>query len=123
MQIKRYMGHPRGASNYMLHDIVFRTAKDGMLARACDGAVVAFEVDEMAPDGQSGWSVLVVGMARLLEGSRAVRATELTLVSAPGADEGAFVSISFGRLTGRVIDGADASSRLAHRPTTTSARR
>lgn len=91
--------------NYVLSGsrVVFRTEPRGMLARACAGTVVAFEVDELDPEGRSGWSVLVVGVADLLEGSAAVRAAETGLVAAAGGDRDQFVAIAIGQLTGRVI--------------------
>ncbi len=45
------------------NDIVFRTHPGTKLAAATSGAVVAFEVDAYAPDGRSGWSVVVQGIA------------------------------------------------------------
>ena len=91
--------------NYALdgHAIVFRTRNDGVLARACDGNVVAFEVDRLAQDGRTGWSVLVVGVGALLTGSDAIRALELNLTSAAGEDRDQFVSIAVGRISGRRI--------------------
>lgn len=91
--------------NYALdgRTIVFRTRTDGMLARACDGNVVAFEVDQLAPDGRTGWSVLVVGVAALLAGSDALRAVQLNLASAAGEERDQFVSIAIGRISGRRI--------------------
>jgi nitroimidazol reductase NimA-like FMN-containing flavoprotein (pyridoxamine 5'-phosphate oxidase superfamily) len=41
--------------------IVFRTVPGTKLDAAAHHAVVAFEVDGWAPDGSSGWSVLVQG--------------------------------------------------------------
>jgi uncharacterized protein len=104
--------------NYTLSGsrVIFRTEPTGMLARACAGSVVAFEVDELDADGSGGWSVLVVGLAELLEGSAAVRAAEIGLVTAAGGGRDQFVAITIGQLTGRVIaafeeaDGVGASS-------------
>jgi nitroimidazol reductase NimA-like FMN-containing flavoprotein (pyridoxamine 5'-phosphate oxidase superfamily) len=92
--------------NYVLTGsrVVFRTEPGGMLARACDGTVVAFEVDVLDPDGRSGWSVLVVGHAELLEGSAAVRAAEMGLVAAVGDGRDQFVAITIGQLSGRLIE-------------------
>ena len=73
----------------------------GRVAHACDGNVVAFEVDDVARDGSGGWSVLVVGVAGLLAGSEALRAFELNLASAIGDDRDQFVRIDIGRMTGR----------------------
>ena len=91
--------------NYVLSGsrVVFRTEPGGMLARACAGTVVAFEVDDLDPDGRSGWSVLVVGLAELLEGSAAVRAAEMGLVAAVGDGRDQFVAITIGQLSGRLI--------------------
>lgn len=83
--------------------VVFRTEAGGMLARACDNTVVAFEVDDLARNGRTGWSVLVVGVAELLSGSAAVRAVETGLVSAAGEGRDQFVAVTIGQLTGRRI--------------------
>src|SRR6476620_7343397 len=79
--------------NYVLdaHSIVFRTKRDGMLARACDDAVIAFEVDDVADDGSGGWSVNVVGIASLVNDSEHVRLLSLGLVSAAGDERDQFV--------------------------------
>lgn len=92
--------------NYAMNGsrVLFRTERDGMLARACAGSVVAFEIDELDPAGHGGWSVLVVGMAELLEGSAAVRAAETGLFSAVGPGRDQFVAITVGQLTGRQIE-------------------
>ena len=84
--------------------VVFRTEPGGMLARACAGSVVAFEVDELDSTGRSGWSVLVVGLAELLEGSAALRAAETGLSAAVGEGRDQFVAITIGQLSGRLID-------------------
>jgi nitroimidazol reductase NimA-like FMN-containing flavoprotein (pyridoxamine 5'-phosphate oxidase superfamily) len=83
--------------------VIFRTEPDGMLARACAGNVVAFEVDDLSPDGRHGWSVLVVGTAELLDGGAAVRASETGLAAAVGDGRDQFVAITIGQLTGRLI--------------------
>jgi nitroimidazol reductase NimA-like FMN-containing flavoprotein (pyridoxamine 5'-phosphate oxidase superfamily) len=100
--------------NYALvgDTIVFRTRGDGLLARACDGSVVAFEVDELADDGGHGWSILVVGTASLLTGNATRELGELQLVSAMGEGRDQYVSISLGRVSGRWVGAA----RLADDP-------
>lgn len=92
--------------NYVLagRSVLFRTEPGGMLARGCDGTVVAFEIDDLAVDGRSGWSVLVVGIASLLDGSAAVRAVETGLVSAAGEGRDQFVAITIGTISGRVVE-------------------
>lgn len=89
--------------------IVFRTEPDGMLARATDDTVVAFEVDELAQDGRSGWSVLVVGVARHIEGSDRMRALQARVTSAVGEGRDQFVAVAIGQLTGRVVEPAPSS--------------
>jgi nitroimidazol reductase NimA-like FMN-containing flavoprotein (pyridoxamine 5'-phosphate oxidase superfamily) len=84
--------------------IVFRTELGGMLARAADDNVVAFEVDELAGDGRSGWSVLVVGVARHLDGSALTRALEGRVVTAMGDGRDQFVAITIGQITGRIVE-------------------
>ena len=97
--------------NYVLDDqsIVFRTDADGLLAHACDESVVAFEVDDMAADGSGGWSVLVVGVAHLLDGSQAARAAQLDVVSAMGQGRNQHVSIDISRVSGRRVGTQPAS--------------
>lgn len=52
--------------NYAMfeHDILVRTFPGTKLDVAISNAVVAFEVDSFEPDGSSGWSILVQGVAR-----------------------------------------------------------
>ncbi|RCV54011.1 pyridoxamine 5'-phosphate oxidase family protein [Marinitenerispora sediminis] len=52
--------------NFALYgtDIVVRTAPESRLARATRDAVVAFEVDDFDVAARTGWSVMVVGIAR-----------------------------------------------------------
>ncbi len=47
-------------------DVVFATGDGLKLRAALDEAVVGFEVDEIDPLAETGWSVLVVGPARLV---------------------------------------------------------
>lgn len=90
--------------NYALagNTIVFRTEPGGMLERACQGTVVAFEVDDLAADGSGGWSVLVVGIAEPLDGSAVLRAMETGLTSAAGPGRNRFVGITIGEVSGRL---------------------
>ncbi len=54
--------------NFVLvgESIVFRTIPGTKLDAATANAVVAFEVDSYAPDGTSGWSVLIQGVSSLI---------------------------------------------------------
>ena len=55
--------------NYRFIDgaIVFRTAPGSKLSAAASGAVVAFEVDDYGLLDRSGWSVLAIGQAEVVE--------------------------------------------------------
>jgi len=50
-------------------DVVFRTTSDGPLASSASDQVVAFQIDEADEFLQSGWSVLMVGTAHLVDES------------------------------------------------------
>ena len=55
--------------NYRFLDgwIVFRTAPGSRLAAAATGAVLAFEIDDYDTAERSGWSVLAVGRAEVVD--------------------------------------------------------
>ena len=55
--------------NYLVVDgaIVFRTAPGTKMSAAMEGAVVAFEVDDYQLADRSGWSVLAVGRAEVVD--------------------------------------------------------
>jgi nitroimidazol reductase NimA-like FMN-containing flavoprotein (pyridoxamine 5'-phosphate oxidase superfamily) len=55
--------------NFRLDDdgaVLLRTSAASELARAVDGAVVAFEADEVDAAAHSGWSVVVTGSAAVI---------------------------------------------------------
>jgi nitroimidazol reductase NimA-like FMN-containing flavoprotein (pyridoxamine 5'-phosphate oxidase superfamily) len=55
--------------NFCLDDdgaVLLRTSAASELARAVDGAVVAFEADDVDAAAQSGWSVVVIGSAAVV---------------------------------------------------------
>lgn len=47
-------------------DVIIRTSGGGKLAAAVSGSVVAFEADEIDTATRNGWSVVVLGHARLV---------------------------------------------------------
>ena len=47
--------------------ILVRTGRGTKLAAALEGTVVAFEIDEFDPVDHSGWSVVVTGVARVVD--------------------------------------------------------
>ncbi|MFE6872131.1 pyridoxamine 5'-phosphate oxidase family protein [Kitasatospora sp. NPDC057692] len=54
-----------------LGGVLLSTAADSELARAVDGAVIAFEADEVDDTDGTGWCVTVLGRAELREPSAA----------------------------------------------------
>ncbi|HKS49137.1 MAG TPA: pyridoxamine 5'-phosphate oxidase family protein [Amycolatopsis sp.] len=91
--------------NFFLHgeDIIVRTSPAGTLSEL-RGQVVAFEVDEIAPDTRTGWSVVAVGKAE-----RVTDVDTLVAVSDPGhrpwapGDRSCYLRIPIEILTGREI--------------------
>jgi nitroimidazol reductase NimA-like FMN-containing flavoprotein (pyridoxamine 5'-phosphate oxidase superfamily) len=83
--------------------VIFRTTTHGLLARACDSNVIAFEVDDFSPSADAGWSVLIVGVARLLTASDHLRALTLGLATAAGDDCDQFIQLRIERISGREI--------------------
>jgi nitroimidazol reductase NimA-like FMN-containing flavoprotein (pyridoxamine 5'-phosphate oxidase superfamily) len=90
-------------------DIYFRTTPGTKLAAAVDRTVVAFQVDRFDTEDRSGWSVLVVGQARLVTDP-----AEQALLQAAGvrswvATEPAhFVAIGMDKISGRWLRPAEA---------------
>jgi uncharacterized protein len=96
--------------NYRLVDgsIVFRTAPGSKMSAAVAGAVVAFEVDDYGVWDRSGWSVLAVGQAQVVDDPSLRRAVDAAGLE-PFADgaRAAMVRIEPTFLSGR---------RLVHSP-------
>jgi hypothetical protein len=92
--------------NYEVVDgaIAFRTAPDSVPAAAV-GAEVAFEVDHVDEAMSRGWSVLVVGPARVVTDTEAVRELVDRAHASPwaGGEREMWVSIEPTRITGRRI--------------------
>ncbi|WP_127361146.1 DUF1918 domain-containing protein [Actinacidiphila soli] len=96
--------------NYEVIDdkIAFRTAPDSVPAAAV-GTNVAFEVDHVDDAMSQGWSVLAVGLARVVTEPDAVRRLADRAHTKPwaGGEREMWVSIRPRRLTGRRISPAD----------------
>ncbi len=97
------------------HSIVFRTEADGMLARACINTVVAFEIDGPGSAATARWSVMVIGIARLLDGSRGLGALELGLAASGDNVPDQFVAITIGEVSGRQVSPATSAMNRAAR--------
>jgi nitroimidazol reductase NimA-like FMN-containing flavoprotein (pyridoxamine 5'-phosphate oxidase superfamily) len=83
-------------------DVVFRTVEGTKFHSAAAGRVLAFEADGYAPDGRSGWSVLVQGVSRVVtDDAELYRIQQLTLE--PWAVDGDADQIV--RITSTVVSG------------------
>ena len=84
--------------------ILLRTAAGSTVARKTDGAIVAFEADELDATAGSGWSVVVTGRAAVVTDPEAVsRYRRVPLVPwAPGQRD-QFVTISTELVEGRRV--------------------
>ena len=92
-------------------DIIIRVDRNGTLAGATRGAVVAFEADSLDPADQAGWSVTVIGQSsEVTDADEISRLERMGLSSwAPGQQQN-FIRISPGILTGRQLCALTASS-------------
>lgn len=95
--------------NYLVtdHAVVFRTDPTGVLAAtlgAVDDAVLGFEVDDLDESLHAGWSVLVVGLARRLNGVEAREIDEAGLRSWGSETASTFIRIPMDRVTGRAVE-------------------
>ncbi|KUO17745.1 pyridoxamine 5'-phosphate oxidase family protein [Streptomyces dysideae] len=86
--------------------VLLRTAAASELVRAIDGAVVAFEADDVDADAHSGWSVVVTGPATVVtdpaEQERLARTGPRSWVPSP---QEVFVRIEPELVTGRELVG------------------
>lgn len=96
--------------NYEVVDdaVAFRTAP-GSVTAAAVGTDVAFEVDHIDEAMSQGWSVLVVGPARVVSEPGAVRRLADRAHTEPwaGGERGMWICVQPTRLTGRRIGPAD----------------
>ena len=92
--------------NYVLGDeqLVIGTAAGTKLHAAVANEVVAFEVDDVDPGYEWGWSVLVRGPARHLQDPSEIRRAQALPLRSWGAGEHRrFVSIRIDEVSGRRI--------------------
>ena len=90
--------------------IVFRAGADTRLAAGTDGAVVAFEADSIDAQAVTGWSVVVVGIARpVSDDATLARVAQLPLASWGEGDRHHVVRIVASGLQGRRLRPADTS--------------
>lgn len=94
--------------NYALigRQIYFRTAAGTKLSAAVNRTVVAFQVDEFDSLGATGWSVLVVGPARVVGDAQETRLLDAAGLYSWGVAAGArYVAVAIDRITGRRLGG------------------
>lgn len=81
--------------------LLFRTRDGAKLVAVRSGTVVAFEADEIDTATGSGWSVTVVGEARILEEQEAAPYRDGGIVTWAGGRRDDVVEISTPLVTGR----------------------
>lgn len=91
--------------NYSVHegDIYFRTTPGSKLAAAAEGALIAFEVDQIDRFEHAGWSVLIVGPSGILGPDEAEPMWKLKLGRWAGGGPEILVRIRADKVTGREI--------------------
>lgn len=82
-------------------EIMFFTGLGSKLNAALQGRTVAFEVDEIDVESESGWSVLVAGRAEPAEGPSRARAEALGLYPWAAGDRHQLVRIRMEFISGR----------------------
>jgi uncharacterized protein len=88
-------------------DIVIRANAEGKLAAATRGAVVAFEADDTGLGGHAGWSVTVVGQARVVSGPQADRLQHVALTPWVPGPHAHFICIAPTIVNGRWLGQAN----------------
>jgi uncharacterized protein len=85
-------------------DVVFRSGPGTKLEAAEAGEVIAFEIDDVDPVGHTGWSVLVVGVARpITEPQLLERARHLPLSAWADGQRDTYVRLECAKVTGREL--------------------
>ena len=92
-------------------DIVVRTGKGSALAAATGDAIVAFEVDEIDVEKETGWSVVVIGLAQQIVQPDIIDRMSIRVKpwGAPPQREDFFVRIRTELVSGRRIAQANES--------------
>ena len=86
--------------------IVLKTGATSSLSAAVRGSVVAFEVDQIDPQGRQGWSVVVTGRASEIQDAFELeRLRDLPLVPWVGGQLDHVIVISIELVNGRRIGG------------------
>jgi len=87
--------------------IVFRSSAGTKLAAAVKGTVIAFEVDSFDVHERAGWSVVVTGLASVVEDPEDERsATDLRIPNWVEPDGGKYIRLLPSIVTGRRVGSA-----------------
>lgn len=87
-------------------DIVFRTAPYTSLGRAVVGSTVAFEVDDYDGAGETGWSIVVKGIATAEDDpDEVIRLRRLGPQPWPAGHRPLFVRVRPRKVSGRHVSG------------------
>ena len=93
-------------------DVVFRTRKGAKTAAAAGDTVVAFEVDRIDEETRSGWTVTLLGRAKLVtDPAEEARLARLGIDPWPPGERHYYVRIRTKTVTGRRI-GPDQGSEI-----------
>lgn len=90
--------------NYVMLDeetVLFRTSEDSRLAELAAGVDVSFQLDDIDPSTQTGWSVLARGRAAHFDRTAFTHVPD----SEPWAvgDRDVFITFRASRLSGRIV--------------------
>jgi nitroimidazol reductase NimA-like FMN-containing flavoprotein (pyridoxamine 5'-phosphate oxidase superfamily) len=89
-------------------DVIIRTFAGSKLAAAARNAVVAFEVDEFDSTTHAGWSVVIVGHARVIAGDGELARLRRLPLRPWSAGEGDFyIAITPEMISGRRVPGEE----------------
>jgi uncharacterized protein len=84
-------------------EVIIRTTSGSKLAAAAQGAVVAFEADDFDTTARAGWSVVVIGHARVVSENEELADLQRLAVRAWTPDECEYIAITPELISGRRI--------------------
>jgi uncharacterized protein len=102
--------------NYLVQEprLILSVTSGAGVRAACDGTVVAFQVDGIDVPSETGWNVLVQGRARLLQtGAELVAAEEALSMIWADPDTNIYVSLGIDLMTGHRLGRGPSGSGLA----------
>jgi uncharacterized protein len=82
-------------------EVIIMTAAGSKLAAATRNAIVAFETDHFDPDAAEGWSVVLIGHARVVENGDRTRLKNLPLKAWTKEEPTHYIAITPELISGR----------------------